>query len=241
MADRDHHLAVVLGLALVAALEGDPGQLRDAVDQLGDLGAEPLVDLLEAGAGVLNRVVQQRCAQRLGVEPHPGADLRHPDRVGDELVARFAHLVGVPIAGEDEGVLNRIAVDRHKRLVLMLADHRKQITEQAALLGGEATGQVVDRGRRNGLRGGTHLGVTVPVCRCGRAVRGSQLGGWLRGRLAVGATLLRRACLARGLGAIGRLLGRARRRGLLALGGGVALHGCLRLARYLLPSSRRAL
>ena len=72
---RHHHLAVVLGLPLVAALEGDPGQLRDAVDELGDLLAELVADLLEAGAGVLDRVVQERRAEGLGVEPHPGADL----------------------------------------------------------------------------------------------------------------------------------------------------------------------
>ncbi len=109
---RHHHLPVVLGLALVAALEGDPGQLGDAVDQLGDLLAELGPDLLEAGAGVLDRVVQQRRAERLGVEPHPGADLRHPDRVGDELVAGAAQLVGVAVAGEVEGAGHRGAVDR---------------------------------------------------------------------------------------------------------------------------------
>ena len=67
---RHHHLAVVLGLALVAALEGDPGQLGDAVDELGDLLAELGADLVEAGAGVLDRVVEQRGAEGLGVEPH---------------------------------------------------------------------------------------------------------------------------------------------------------------------------
>ena len=111
---RHHHLAVVLGLPLVAALEGDPGQLGDAVDQLGDLLAELLADLLEAGAGVLDRVVEQRGAERRGVEPHPGADLGDADRVGDELVAGVAQLVGVAVAGELEGVLERGAVDRRQ-------------------------------------------------------------------------------------------------------------------------------
>ena len=100
---RHHHLAVVLGLPLVAALEGDPGQLGDAVDQLGDLLAELGPDLLQAGAGVLDRVVEQGGAEGLGVEPHAGADLGHADRVGDELVARAAQLVGVAVAGEVEG------------------------------------------------------------------------------------------------------------------------------------------
>ncbi len=42
---RDHHLAVVLGLRLVARLERQPGQLGDAVDQAGDLLAEALLDV----------------------------------------------------------------------------------------------------------------------------------------------------------------------------------------------------
>jgi hypothetical protein len=59
--------------------------------------------------------VQQRRAEGLGVEPHPGADLGHPDRVGDELVAGVAALVGVPFAGEVEGALDPGAVDRRYR------------------------------------------------------------------------------------------------------------------------------
>ena len=101
---RDHHLAVVLGLRLVARLERDPGQLGHAVDEAGDLLAERLADLVERGARVLDGVVQQRGAQRLGVEAHAGADLRDADRVGDEVLARLAALVGVVLAGEHERV-----------------------------------------------------------------------------------------------------------------------------------------
>ena len=135
---RHHHLAVVLGLALVAALEGDPGQLGDAVDELGDLLAELVADLVEAGAGVLDRVVEQRRAERLGVEPHPGADLRDPDRVGDELLAGLAPLVGVALAGEGEGALDRRR-GRSARVAVggVLLDHGEQVAEQRALLGGE--------------------------------------------------------------------------------------------------------
>ena len=78
---RDHHLAVVLGLLLVAALERDARELGDAVDELGDLVAELRLHVLERRARVLDRVVQQRRAERLGVEPHPRADLRDPDRM----------------------------------------------------------------------------------------------------------------------------------------------------------------
>ena len=87
---RDHHLAVVLGLGLVARLEGQAGQLGDAVDETGDLLAERLAHLLERGRGVLDRVVQERGAQGVGVEPHPRADLGHADRMDDEVLARAA-------------------------------------------------------------------------------------------------------------------------------------------------------
>ena len=84
---RDHHLAVVLGLLLVTALEGDAGELRHAVHQLRDVLAEALPHVRERGARVLDGVVQQRGAERVGVEAHAGADLRHADGMGDELLA----------------------------------------------------------------------------------------------------------------------------------------------------------
>ena len=83
--------------------------------RLGDLLAELLAHLLQRGGGVLDRVVQQRGAQRLGVEPHAGADLGHADRVDDEVLARLAPLVGVVHAGVDERVLDPVAVDRPPR------------------------------------------------------------------------------------------------------------------------------
>ena len=109
---RHHHLPVVLGLALVAALEGDPGELGHAVHQCGDLVAEALADLLEAGAGVLDGVVKQGRAQGRGVQPQAGADPGDPERVSDEVLAGLALLVGVALAGEGEGALDLLAVDR---------------------------------------------------------------------------------------------------------------------------------
>ncbi len=102
-------------MPLVAALEGDSGQLRDAVDQLGDLVAELGADFLQACGRVLDRVVEQCRAERLGVEPHPGANLGDANRVGDELIARVAPLVSVPVAGEVEGPLDLGTVDRRHR------------------------------------------------------------------------------------------------------------------------------
>jgi hypothetical protein len=59
--------------------------------------------------------VQQGGAERLGVEPHTGADLGNANRVGDELVAGVPQLIGVAVAGEIKGVLDRDAIDRGDR------------------------------------------------------------------------------------------------------------------------------
>ena len=130
---RDHHLAVVLGLRLVARLEGQAGELRDAVDKARDLLAEGLLDLLQRRGRVLDGVVEQRGAQRLGVEPHPRADLGDPDRVDDEVLAGLPPLVGVVLAGVHERLLDPVAVDRHGGLFGVLLDDREQVREQPLL------------------------------------------------------------------------------------------------------------
>ena len=178
---RDDHLAVVLRLAVVAALEGDPGELGDAVDQVGDLDAELVAHLGQRRARVLDGVVQQRGAQRRGVEPHARADLRDADRVDDEVLARLAALVGVALAGEHERALDARAVDRLGGLALVLLDHRQQVAQQVALevvqleaarrVDGTRRVGVVDaaaveaRGRRRD-RGGAR---PAAVCAVGRA------------------------------------------------------------------------
>jgi hypothetical protein len=134
---RHHHLAVVLRLRLVTRLEGDLGELGDAVDEPGHLLAEAGLHFLERRARVLDRVVQQRCAQRGRVQPHAGADLRDADGMGDEVLARLAALIGVVLAGEHEGVEHPVAVDDGRGLVGVLLDDREQICEQLALGLGE--------------------------------------------------------------------------------------------------------
>jgi len=92
--------------------------------------------------------VEQRRAERVGVQAHPGADLRDPYGVGDELIARVALLVPVVIAGEVECLLDFVAVDdrRHRdrgtaerarsllRGRVELLDDREQVAEQLLAL-----------------------------------------------------------------------------------------------------------
>jgi hypothetical protein len=133
---RDHHLAVVLGLGLVARLEGDAGQLGHAVDQGGDLVAELVAHLLQRGRGVLHRVVQESGAEGLGVQAHPRAHPGHPHRMGDEVLARPPTLVGMVLAGEQEGGGDRVAVDAEAGLVGVLLDDREQVAQEARLARG---------------------------------------------------------------------------------------------------------
>ena len=113
---RDDQLAVVLGLVLLLAVEVDLRQLGDAVNQRGDLAAEEALDVVEAGAGVLDGVVHQGGGDRGAVEPEPGADARAAEGVGDERLARVADLRAVPVVGEHVGAPDHVPV--HVRVVL---------------------------------------------------------------------------------------------------------------------------
>ena len=108
---RDDHLAVVLGLGLLAALEAGPRQLRDALDELRDLGAELRAQLVELDVGVLDDVVEERRGDRLLVEMELGADLRDRPGMVDERLAGAARLAAVTVLGEVERARDQLLVD----------------------------------------------------------------------------------------------------------------------------------
>ena len=108
---RHDHLAEVLGVGLLAGLEGRPGQLGDPLDQLGDLIAELRPDVVGLGLCVLDDVVQERGRERLLVEVELGADLRDRPRVVDERLAGAACLPGVCRRREAEGAGEELLVD----------------------------------------------------------------------------------------------------------------------------------
>ena len=101
---RQDHLAVVLGLRLLAGGELDARQLRDAVDQQAHVLAEPQRDLVGGRLGVLDHVVQQRRRQHRRRLLQPRADLGDAPRVQDVLLAALAQLPVVVLAGERERV-----------------------------------------------------------------------------------------------------------------------------------------
>ena len=141
---RDHHLAVVLGLVLVAALEGDPGELGDAVDERGDLVAELLAHLLEArprcprpcrggaprsGVSVSSRRPAQIFATSTGWMMKSSPDLRRWSAWRSQAKAKARSIV--------------VAVDRLVAVGGVLADHREQVAEQRPLVGGQVLGDLV--------------------------------------------------------------------------------------------------
>jgi hypothetical protein len=175
--------------------------------------------------------VQQRGAQRRGVQAHAGADLGDADRVDDEVLAGDAALVGVVLAGEREGVQDGLAVDRLGDLVGVLGDDREQVREQLVL---ERREVVRDRD-------GAVVGALRPVDRAmrgdgdGRVVgAGAGLGGAARDDGRRSPRFIPRGRAADRLGA--DLFGRR-----LALGAAVQAAASFMslLVRYRRPSSSR--
>ena len=80
---RQQHLAEALGLRLGAAAELDLIELGDAVDQLGDVGAEALGDLVLRRRRVFDDVVQDRRDDRRRIQVQVGEDVGDRDRMRD--------------------------------------------------------------------------------------------------------------------------------------------------------------
>ena len=94
------HFAEVFHLLVLAARKLHAGELCNALDDVGDLGAELPGDVLVGDGGILNAVVQQRGNDAVLVEPHLRADLRGGDAMGHIRRARLALLPAVGTVGQ---------------------------------------------------------------------------------------------------------------------------------------------
>ena len=89
---RQQHLAEVLRLPLLARREGDGTELRDALDDVGDVRAEQLLDALDGRERVFDHVVQQAGRNGDDVEPHVGEDVGDLERMDEVRLPGMAHL-----------------------------------------------------------------------------------------------------------------------------------------------------
>ena len=134
---RDHHLAVVLGLAVVAALEGDARELGHAVHELGDLLAE-LVSTSSSDALVSSTVSCRSAAQSVAVSSRmPAQILATPTGCtmkSSPLARRWS-------AWRSQANTNAFSTSSRSTclggLVGVLLDHGEQVAEQHALVVGE--------------------------------------------------------------------------------------------------------
>ena len=143
------HLADVLGLLLLVAVGAEPRQLGDAVDELGDLRAEPLLDVGQAELGVLGDVVEQRGLDGDRVDAELGQDLGTGDGMRDVRLAGRPALAGVGLDGQVECGIDDGQVGRR----VMLGEGRLQggpqrlevdVTDGASPAGRAASGAAHD-------------------------------------------------------------------------------------------------
>ena len=89
---RQQHLAEVLRLALFGRRKRDGADLGHAFDDVRDVLAELLADLVRRGEGVLDHVVQQAGGNADRVELHVGEDVGDFQRVDQVRLAGMADL-----------------------------------------------------------------------------------------------------------------------------------------------------
>ena len=111
LGNRQQQLAQVLRLLGLLRDQVELLQLGQALDQLADIRAEQLVDLLAGRRGVLDRVVQQRDGDRRLVEMHVGEDRRDFERMREIGIAGSAPLVAMLLHGIDIGLVEQRLVD----------------------------------------------------------------------------------------------------------------------------------
>jgi hypothetical protein len=99
----EEHLAQVLRLLLRARHAVELRDLREPVDEVGDLLAEVLLDRLERDGRVLDDVVQETCRDAGGVELEIREDVRDFEGVDEVGFARLSNLSPVLSRREEVG------------------------------------------------------------------------------------------------------------------------------------------
>ena len=98
---REQHLAEVLRLPLFARRKRNGADLGHALDDVGDLGTEQLLDAFDGGQRVFDDVVEEPGRDRHRVELHVGKEVGDRERVDQVGLAGVADLSPVLEGGED--------------------------------------------------------------------------------------------------------------------------------------------
>ncbi len=126
LGDREEQLAIALDLPLLRrSARRQLGDLREAVDDVGDRAPELLLHVGDRELRVLDDVVQQTGGDRHRIELQLGENLRDLDRVRDVRLARVAALAAVRLFAVAIGVHEQIAVELvvDRRLVFAPTRH----------------------------------------------------------------------------------------------------------------------
>ena len=166
---RQEHLADVLGLPLLVGVGGELRELRHAVDELGHLRPEALLDVGEAVLRVLGHVVEEGGRDGGRVEAELGERQGGRDRVRDVGLAGRPQLALVGDDREVEGAADRRRVGAGR----VGGDRGEQLAAQDRAAGG--------RRRVRGARRGAPA-ASPPAVR----------PAWVRRRGAARATSVRR-------------------------------------------------
>ena len=116
VAHRQHHLAQIMLIAIVAPLhrvrKRQVGETRDPVYQRDNIAPELAFQFRACDAGIFQRIVQQSGSNGLGIHVDLRQDARHRDTVREERFPGFAPLVFVQMLGPTPGTFHERAIMR---------------------------------------------------------------------------------------------------------------------------------
>src|SRR5678816_3755786 len=148
LGDREEQLAVALDLALLSRpARRQLGDLRQPVDDRGDLFPEFRFDVGERESRVLDDVVQETAGDGDRVELEVGEDLRHLDRVRDVRVAGVAQLAAMGALAEAVGAHEQLTIELVVERRLALAPSGNQLLHRRCRHSRPASAKLVYRPR----------------------------------------------------------------------------------------------
>ena len=119
-------LAVVLNLLFGRGVEGQAGDLGQAIDDARHLGTKLPGNVLRADSGILHHIVQQRSSDGGAVQELLGQYQRDGNGVGDKVLTRHSLLTAVRGRAEAEGAVDQLQIEP----VGVPFEHRPQVRRE---------------------------------------------------------------------------------------------------------------